>query len=127
LDTKSPDDDVGYILEVDIEYPPHIHDKHNDYPLAAEKLIITQDMLSPYAKSVSQKIGCHVGLKNEKLAPNLLNKKNYVTHYRNLQFYLKMGLKLAKVHKILEFRQCRWLKPYIDFNTAKRQVAKIYF
>jgi hypothetical protein len=56
-----------------------------------------------------------------------MKKTNYVLHYRNLQFYLKMGLKLVKIHKILEFEQSRWLKKYIDFNTAKRQVAKSAF
>ena len=127
LDSKSTDDNIGYLLEVDLAYPQYLHDKHNDYPLAPEKLLITQDMLSPYAKSVSQKIGCHVNVNNEKLVPNLMTKKNYVLHYRNLQFYLKMGMKLEKIHKILEFQQSRWLKPYIDFNTAKRQVAKSAF
>ena len=57
LDSKTTDDNMGYILEVDLDYPHYLHDKHNDYPLAPEKLLITHDMLSPYAKSVSQKIG----------------------------------------------------------------------
>ena len=43
-------DDIGFILEVDLKYPVHLHESHNDYPLAAEKVKITQDMLSPYSK-----------------------------------------------------------------------------
>ena len=37
---------VGYTLEVDFEYPSELHDLHNDYPLAPEKLEISQNMLS---------------------------------------------------------------------------------
>ena len=43
-------DDVGIILEVDLKYPVHLHELHNDYPLAAEKIKITHDMLSPYSQ-----------------------------------------------------------------------------
>jgi len=61
----------------------------------------------------------------EKLTPYLRNKTNYVVHYRNLHFYMDMGMKLTKIHKVMEFGQSRWLKPYIDFNTVKRQAAKM--
>ena len=37
--------DVGYFLEVDLKYPDELHELHNDYPLAAEKLAVTNDML----------------------------------------------------------------------------------
>ena len=52
-----------------------------------------------------------------------MNKNNYVIHYRNLQQYLKLGMKLKKVHRILKFKQKHWMKPYIDFNTQKRNEA----
>ena len=52
-----------------------------------------------------------------------MSKKNYVVHYRNLQYYLSQGLILKKVHRILEFKQRDWMKPYIDFNTQKRKEA----
>jgi len=61
----------GYILEVDLEYPKRLHDLHNDYPLAPERLMLNRV---------------------EKLIPNLRDKKNYVLHYRNLKQYLDMGL-----------------------------------
>ena len=52
-----------------------------------------------------------------------MSKKNYGVHYRNLQYYLSQGLILEKVHRILEFKQSDWMKPYVDFNTQKRKEA----
>ena len=52
-----------------------------------------------------------------------MSRKNYVVHYRNLKYYLSQGLILKKVHRILEFKQSAWMKPYIDFNTQKRKEA----
>jgi len=63
----------------------------------------------------------------KKLIPNLQNKNNYVAHYRNLQFYIKHGLKMTKIHRIISFSQSAWLKPWIDFCTAQRQNAKSDF
>ena len=42
----------GYILEVDLEYPEELHEMHNDYPLAQEKLKINHDMLSNYCSNI---------------------------------------------------------------------------
>ena len=116
----------GLILEVDLEYPKELHDLHNDYPLAPEKVCVKKDMLSDYCKKIATKYNISTGLVH-KLIPTLSNKEKYVLHYRNLQMYIDLGLKLKKIHRVLEFDQSPWLKQYIDFNTQKRSQAKNAF
>ena len=77
---------------------------HNDYPLAPEKLTVSSDMLSKYCKKFADKYEINVG-DVKKLIQNLGNKINYVVHYRNLQLYLSLGIKLTKIHRVLEFEQ----------------------
>ena len=116
----------GVILEVDLEYSKELHDLHNDYPLAPEKVKVNKDMLSSYCHKIADKYNISTGLVR-KLIPTLQNKEKYVTHYRNLQLYTDLGLKVTKVHRVLEFNQSPWLKKYIDFNTSKRTNAKNAF
>ena len=116
----------GMILEVDLEYPTELHNSHNDYCVAAEKLCVTKNMLSPYCKQILEKFNITIG-QVKKLIPTLAGKQKYVLHYRNLQLYLDLGLKLKKVHRVLMFNQSPWLKQYIDFNTQKRTHAKNSF
>ena len=121
--TVEPDAETGYILEVDLEYPPELHELHSDYPLAPEKMEISHDMLSPYQRQLKEDLG-YKPAKVEKLLPNLWDKSKYVLHYQNLQFYLSQGMKLKKIHRVLQFKQSPWLKPYIEKNTALRALAK---
>ena len=51
------------------------------------------------------------------------DKTNYVLHYRNLQLYLSLGIKLTRIHKVLKFKQSDWMKKYTDFNAEKRTIA----
>ena len=90
------------ILEVDLEYPEKLHDLHNDYPLAPERVIVN---------------------KVEKLIPNLNDKTKYVIHHETLKLYLSLGLKLTKIHRGIKFDESAWLKPYIDLNTDLRAKA----
>ena len=125
LDLKKYDKEnkKGIILEVDLEYPEKLHDLHNDYPLAPEKVKVTDNMLSNYCKKIADKYNISTGLVY-KLIPTLSKKEKYVLHYRNLQLYIDLGLKLTKIHRVLEFDQSPWLKQYIDYNTEKRKNAK---
>ena len=94
--------DEGYILEVDVKYPKRLHKLHSDLPFLPKRMKID---------------------KCKKLVCNLLNKKKYVVHIKSLKQALNHGLKFKKVHRIIEFNQKAWLKPYIDMNTELRKVA----
>jgi hypothetical protein len=120
-----PDDGtIGHILEVDLDYPNELHDKHSDYPLCPESLTVTAEELSPYTKSLMNKLAIKGPTKNcRKLISNLGGKRRYVLHYRNLKQYVKLGMVVTKIHRVLTFRQSKWLKPYIDFNTEQRKKA----
>ena len=109
---------IGYFLEVELEYPEELHELHNDFPLAPEKLTVPSDMLSKYCNKIGDKYKITVD-DVKKLIPNLGNKTNYVAHYRNLQLYLSLGIKLTKIHRVLKFNQFDWMKKYIYFNTKK--------
>ncbi|XP_054256909.1 uncharacterized protein LOC128981938 [Macrosteles quadrilineatus] len=104
----SDDAATGYILEVDLEYPEEIHDHHADFPLAPHH------MIPP-------------GSKIPKLVTTLYDRSRYVVHYRNLKQYLNLGMKLKNIHRVLEFSQKPWMKPYIDLNTNMRTKAKNKF
>ena len=116
----------GFIFEVDLEYPEHLHNLHNDLPLAVEQMLVTDDKLSSYCTNTKNDLDISSD-KVQKLVPNLNDKKKYICHYRNLRLYLELGLKLKKVHRVLQFEQEAWIKPYIEFNTNKRALSKSDF
>ena len=102
---------TGYALEV--------HHIHNDYRLAPEKINIAKEWLSDYCLKIANVHNITTGTV-KKLVPNLMNKNNYVIHYRNFQQCL---MKLKKIRRILKFKQSDWMRPYIDFNTQKRTIS----
>ena len=126
LATYEKDSKKGLIVEVDLEYPAKLHELHNSYPLAPEQIKVNKNMLSNYCKQISDKYNISTGLVT-KLIPTLNKKEKYVLHYRNLQLYLDLGLKISKVHRVLQFNQSPSLKKFIDFNTNKRKHAKNAF
>ena len=115
-----PDDnDVGYTIKCDIEYPQELHDFHNDYPFFPRSRQIKLDELSPYQLD-------RIGGKyrpTPKLIADLSNKTEIILDYRTLKQGLKHGLKLLKIHSAVQFNQKAWLKPYIDKNTELRKIA----
>ena len=117
---------IGYILEVDLEYPKELHDLHNDYPMAPEVMNVKADMLSDKQIEIYEFLNHKkpTDEKTNKLVLNLNDKEKYVIHIRTLQFYLKQGLKLKKIHRAIKFEQKEVLKPYIEFNTEKRKNAR---
>ena len=84
------------IYEVDIEIPKELHDKFKDYPLAPEIKNISENNLSKYQKYLNNKLNIKYTEKDKKLILDLLPKKNYKIYYKNLEYYMKLGVKNNK-------------------------------
>lgn len=111
-----PDDtSIGYFLEVDIDYPSDLHDKHKDLPFCSQH--INPKTGNPPTKASEL----------TKLMTTLHPKEKYVIHYRTLKQAIRNGLFVTKVHRVLQFNQSPWLKSYIDLNTELRKAAKNEF
>ena len=95
---------TGYILEIDLEYSKELHDIHNDYPLAPEKINKQKEWLPDYCLKMANEHNITIG-SVKKLVPNLMDKNNYVIHYRIFQECLALGMRLEKIHRLLQFKQ----------------------
>jgi len=120
----NPNGKQGYTLKVYLRYPKHLHDMHNDLPLAPEKKDITYGELSNYNKNILNNNKEDTTVESTKLVPNLYDKDDYVLDFRTLQFYLKLGMELVEVKEVVSYEQSDWMKSYIDFNSLKRKEAK---
>ena len=118
--------DIGFLVEVDLEYPDELHDKHADYPLVPDKEPIDPLELSDFQTSLKNALKLTAS-KTNKLRQTFHPKRNYVVHYRNLKFYVNNGIKITKVHQAVKFRQSKWLSSYIALNILKRQEASTKF
>ena len=98
--------DTGYFLEVDVEYPKKLFSSHKDLPFLPERMKLE---------------------KLEKLVCSIEDKEKYAIHIRALKQALNHGLILKRVHRVIQFNQEAWLKPYIDMNTKLRKEAKSEF
>ncbi|XP_022783261.1 uncharacterized protein LOC111324042 [Stylophora pistillata] len=91
------------ILEVDLlPVKEELHDFFNDYPLAAENLLVG---------------------KVKKLVCTLNGKKKYIIHHEALKLYMSLGIEIGKIHRIIRFKESPWMKKYIDLNTELRAKA----
>ena len=104
INNYDEEDDIGYLFVVDVEYPKNLHKLHSDLPLLPERMKIN---------------------KCAKLVCNVQDKENYPVHVLALKQVLNHGLRLTKVHSVIEFRQEEWLKPYIDMNTELSKNGKM--
>jgi len=98
---------VGYVLEMDLEYPQYLHDAHTDLPFYP-------------TRNKSR------GKRQDKLLATLCDKTRYVIYYRNLQC-VQHELRLTKIHRILQFAQSSWFCDYIEFNVEFRNHAQLWF
>ena len=103
INNYDENNDKGYIFEVDVKYLKRLHELHSDLPFLSERMEVN---------------------KGKKLVCNLFNKKKYVAHINTLKQALNHGLKFKKIHRVIEFNQEAWLKPYIDMNTELRKLAR---
>lgn len=100
--------DKSIILETNLHYPNEIHDSHSQLPFCAQHIVPE--------KCTQRKLMC-----------TLEDKERYVIHLKTLEQCLRHGLVLRKIHRVLEFREQAWVKPYIELNTKLRAASKNEF
>ena len=122
LDTilSTPDDaDVGYFVECDMTYPDSIKKKSCYFPFCPEKMAVNINDLSEYQRGVMNEHH----RPQEKLMCTQTDKIRYKVHYRMLKFYVRQGMQITKIHRVVSFKQKPWLAPYINHNTKMRAKA----
>ena len=123
----------GYFLEVTLNYPKHLHDLHDGFPLCPYHDSPSLSDLSNYQKKMAEEHGLTKS-KVKKLMITFKQRKRIGLHIRNLQFYTNLGMELVKVHKVFKFSQSAYLKSYMDLchqiktstgSTVMRQFGKL--
>ncbi len=123
---KTPDNnDVGYIVECNLQFPKHLHKKFKEFVPCPELTIPQEEWMSDYQLNIKNKL--NIKSKSQKLTPHLYEHKNYVLHYRNLKYVVELGVKVGEIHNVVSFNQSPWLSKYITFNTDMRKKAKTDF
>ena len=121
------DASTGYLFDVNIHYPEHLHDLHNGYALAAENITIPTSYLNKWQREVGLTEGGEKIYRKDgtigKLCTSFHDKMNYPINYRLLKLYIQLGLEI-KVNRVLQFDQSDFMKSYIMKNTNERKNAK---
>ena len=110
---------------MDLESPKELHEEHNAYPPAPERMIVQKKWMSEYQYGLDNGV---VPSEVENWFPTYLhNKERYLLHYRNLQLYLSFVMRLKKIHRAVCLKQSPWMEPYIRMNTEFRKEASSDF
>ena len=124
LDTilnTADDAETGYLVEADLEFPIELHDVFKQFPPCPESLTPNEEWFSDYQKEVKMQTNSTTSTK--KLIPHLMKHEKYCLHYRNLKFIEKLGVKI-KLHRVISFKQSKWMAEYINNNNRLRTEAK---
>ena len=114
------DNEYGYFIECDLEYPAEIKETTENFPLCPYQTKTDPEFFTTYMNSVKQPNN----KPTEKLMCDLTNKQKYMMHYRMFKFYTKLGMKVTKTHSLWRFKQSLWLERYIKQNNQKGTKAK---
>jgi hypothetical protein len=116
------DAETGYTVEVDLSFPREIHERLKQLPPCPETRAPDEAWFSDYQKDL--KITTGSNSKCEKLIPHLFEHKTYCIHYRTLEYVVKeLRAVITKTHNVVEFKQSKWMEPYIQGNNQLRTKA----
>ena len=121
--SKYCNDDTGYFIQADIEFPEHLKEKLSNFPPAPHKVKIDKDSLSEYARNMIDESNENY-LESEKLCVTLCPKEKYITHHKLMDLYSQIGAKVSNITKCLKFKQQPFLKNWVDINTEGRMTAQ---
>ena len=109
---KTPDDsDIVHLVETDLKYSIEIKENSKNFPFCPEN-----EKTNPDTYTQTKKLSC-----------DWTDKKKFLIHYRMLNFHVRHGIIVEKVHKIIPFKQSKWLGKFLNFDTQKRNKAKNEF
>lgn len=124
------DQGFGYVFFVDLECPKEIMEKTADFPLCATKHLLNHKFMAENGNllnkecfpSSNQDMGVH------QLILSQLPKIDQGIYYKNLQMYLRHGLRITKIHAILQFEEKPYLHGFIskNLNIRRTSESKLY-
>ena len=109
---KIPDDsDIGYFIEIDLNYPDKMKEKTKNFPFAPVIKKYNPDIFSDFLKTIKP----DTCAQTNKLICDWSDKKNYLIHCKMLKLYVRHGMEREKVHTVISFKQSKRLENYINF------------